>query len=1029
MKSLKFKKLRSKTAIFLIVIISLLTIVLRMGAIDIDHQHGIPDWHPDSGRYFAQEKMYIRGSYKPYGHGPLYTGNPYANILFLSWIWRAFNRVSIYTGHGPISTDSIFLSKIGRAFYLFLSVVVVIVLFLISRHIFHSNLIAALASFFFAVSPLAIGLNHTIKPELPMTCFITLSACFILLIFEKKKFQYYIFAGIFAGIATAIKYNGSIVMLYLIIVHTYKVFKNYDKRSFFKKITYALFSPYLFMSFLLCALFFYASEPILWHDLPKGIYQIRQYLNVTALWLLPKRLHGNHLGIILHNLVHIPQNIHVFLRAANVFFAFLAVAGLFLSKKYFSRKILVISLFPFILLVVLFLSKAMLGEEYLLHPLPFLYIFSALGFYSIIERTKPLIVKKSFTIFAMTSIIIYGLYMGFYEVKYFSLGAIPYHTQIWANKNLKTQCIKTHRGTIGSPALCKKHISPPIFSSRKSGLASNHANILLKTFCFEGKKPLLHHLRGHKIHIYAKKGKDFYQIPAIPRCSVPHLPVMETHFVRFLNGINFDPGYNAFYLKPFREYEWLLVSKSKIKSINCLLINSNIANNIRININNKGIELLPFEKKTIKMPLTSSFPWRSPYLYNFKIHTHRGYILLKLIDTYKDNGGLTTKLNPSSHFEKYFKDTYHYNFKYLEPLLEKVIPLKQVKNFETLDPLIAVKAFKDFCALNTHPIFLEKGSYICEITTQISIGQNSCVHFYLLSLPDTLAHKSYTKQDLSRYKTDLHFTYKITLPFKTKRDTMLTFLATHQGKTLENISKVTLKTNFYKMEKEKSECELVSRFLSTRQLSLNEKLDVINPESIDSIRAFKIGNAYFKNHDYKRAEQWFKTACLKNPIDRTYLILLSKLYKKTGDEKNTNDIEQRLIALKKFNYGPLRFETGLTLNACLVPRVAQREQLIPIRIYMTLPNISRDQSIFLSFEKDGNFYFGKDFSLFDSKPTGELRYMNGTIQIPPNIPSGTYNVYFTFRIPRIDYRYHILKKGGILPEKKIFVGKIKIIDK
>jgi hypothetical protein len=61
--------------------------------------------------------------------------------------------------------------------------------------------------------------------------------------------------------------------------------------------------------------------------------------------------------------------------------------------------------------------------------------------------------------------------------------------------------------------------------------------------------------------------------------------------------------------------------------------------------------------------------------------------------------------------------------------------------------------------------------------------------------------------------------------------------------------------------------------------------------------------------------------------------------------------------------------------------------------------------------------------------TGELRHIDGTIQIPQNIPSGTYDVYFTFRIPKTDYRYHLVKENKVLPVPKILVGKIKINDK
>jgi len=110
-------------AVFIIIFITVLTIFLRTGGIVTDHMHGVSDWHPDSGRYFAQERMYIAGNYRPYAKSSLYSGNPYANILFLSWMWRALNEIAIYTGQEPIRTDSAFLSVMGRVFYIFLSII------------------------------------------------------------------------------------------------------------------------------------------------------------------------------------------------------------------------------------------------------------------------------------------------------------------------------------------------------------------------------------------------------------------------------------------------------------------------------------------------------------------------------------------------------------------------------------------------------------------------------------------------------------------------------------------------------------------------------------------------------------------------------------------------------------------------------------------------------------------------------------------------------------------------------------------
>ncbi len=238
-------KLYLRFALALIIII--LTLTTRMSGITTDWRQGIADWHPDAARYFAQEKKYIHHHYSPIRKGPLYTGNPYGNILILSWIWHGVNKTASLMGYDtPIGMGPFTLSKIGRVFYIFLSILLGLLLFFLSEYLFQSLIVAFLSAFFFAVSPLAIGLTHTIKPEVPLTFFLTLSATFAILISQKRKIAYYVFAGVFAGIATAVKYNGSIVLFFLFLVHTYKVFNSYPEKTFAKKNTSYFHFPFPF---------------------------------------------------------------------------------------------------------------------------------------------------------------------------------------------------------------------------------------------------------------------------------------------------------------------------------------------------------------------------------------------------------------------------------------------------------------------------------------------------------------------------------------------------------------------------------------------------------------------------------------------------------------------------------------------------------------------------------------------------------------------------------------------------------------
>jgi len=99
---------------------------------------------------------------------------------------------------------------------------------------------------------------------------------------------------------------------------------------------------------------------------------------------------------------------------------------------------------------------------------------------------------------------------------------------------------------------------------------------------------------------------------------------------------------------------------------------------------------------------------------------------------------------------------------------------------------------------------------------------------------------------------------------------------------------------------------------------------------------------------------------------------------------------------------------------------------VEVKFYLYLPAVSPDQSVFLAFEKEGNFYFGKDFSLFAIKTKGELSEISGSLAIPKGIPSGKYKVYFTFRMPKTDFRYRILKFNKIENKRKVLIKEILI---
>ena len=100
---------------------------------------------------------------------------------------------------------------------------------------------------------------------------------------------------------------------------------------------------------------------------------------------------------------------------------------------------------------------------------------------------------------------------------------------------------------------------------------------------------------------------------------------------------------------------------------------------------------------------------------------------------------------------------------------------------------------------------------------------------------------------------------------------------------------------------------------------------------------------------------------------------------------------------------------------------------IQIKMYLRLPKIDNIHTAFLFFKKDKNFYFGKDFRLLNAKPVGEFYSVQDKIQVPPSIPCGLYSLYFTFRIPKSDFRYKVIEENGKIGKKDcILIKKILI---
>ena len=1031
---------------FLLSVLIFLTIFLRIGSATTEWAHGVPDWHPDAGRYFAQERSYISGEYKPVGSNSLYTGNPYANILFMSWIWRAANRIALYAGSKALPKDSFFLSKLERIFYVVLSLFLVIVLFVFAGFLFDSWFVGFWAAFFFAVSPLAIGLIHTIKPEIPLTFFITLAACLAYIATERRNFLFYVLFGFFAGLATATKYNGVVVLLYLLILHFWGLSEEggISKKGVFIR---GVFSLRLWAAFLLWALTFYATEPILWLSLKRGLRYIYGYSRIARFVGMPGNLYGHPLKILAYNIKQLPNNFILLVNCVDTFFAILALLPLIFTKGQTRKKAFKIALFPTILILSLFLSKSLFGEEYLLHPLPFVYILSGFGWYlvvkSVLKNVKKPIPKKSLACALSLPLVAYGLYIGFKEVRYFSYGNIRYYAKRWADSNLKGICIQTMKYAIPpTPKACKKGHRPSIIvvPSEKTFKGRIHLPpkvVKLKTIAIERDKPLLHHLRGHRITFYGRIGREFLKTPLIPNFPVPHIHVDEATITRFVNGIDFDPGYRIFALSPLKPYVFRMVTPQPLDKLTLILENTNVYNKVEVSVRERPLFLLPFEKKILQMKLPRLFPWTRPCLYQFSIYAE-GDLLVKLNTPREDvfyEDGLNDIRDPleiyisrkveeqgrlpwpfkTKRFEDVFKEVFHYDYKLLKNLIFKNISVGFVEKIDVTTDFYKKKNPEDFCLFCKEPVLFEKGMYVCEADVKLCVKEKGKVDLKIITPSKVIKKKTITHDDIGGLSLahECSYVYRIRLPFEVGALSLVHLMVEVEGNCDVEVRAIRYGTDvkryFIKTFKEKVVNYILHHKKEDYSAFLKEK--VSTGDDFDFARSFEISRYLDEKGEDEAALLWYENCLRKNPLCRICLKRVIEICRSRGLDEKVLHYEK--VLKNRFSMlivGPWEFETGIELKAVRAKSLVERGKSFRVKLYCKFPNISGDQAvqILLRHEK---VIFGTCVSFLSSRPMHELCEIDTNVSTPLDIPPGDYELLVQFLIPKHGYKYQRTDKS------------------
>jgi len=343
------------------------------------------DWYlPHT--YELDEYWTIERSFGVLEHGSLDTGSFLWPSLYmyiqaiaygLYYLWRVLTEsirsLSLSGLAQNLTQTEIFL--VGRFTTVLYGLGTVLLVYFIGERMY-SKKVGFLSSLFLAFTLLHVRYSRLIRPDVPMTFFITLSFLCTYLIYERDKIRDYLLATIFAGFSIATKYTGVILVVPIFLAHLFRGLK--EKRS--------LFSIFFNKKVLLILLFITIGFFIAF---PSGLLQFSRLLRNIRGWL--EGLNGvtaNNQGEISSWLYYIIGALNYGMGQPLEIFSLAAVIyAIFRHRK---KDILLIS-FPlaYYLIMGSFLRHF---DRYILPVVPFLVITAAMFLVEIaskISSSKP----------------------------------------------------------------------------------------------------------------------------------------------------------------------------------------------------------------------------------------------------------------------------------------------------------------------------------------------------------------------------------------------------------------------------------------------------------------------------------------------------------------------------------------------------------------------------------------------------------------------------------------------------------------
>ena len=305
-------------------------------------------------------------------------------------LWRVLTEsVQSLSPQSLSSLNKTEIFLVGRFTTVLYGLGTVILVYVIGQRMY-SRKVGLLASLFLAFTLLHVRYSRLIRPDVPMTFFITLSFLCIYLIYERGKIRDYILATLFTGFSIATKYTGALLIVPVFLTHFFRGLK--ERKS--------LFSIFFNKKVLLIVLFIVGGFFI---ATPYGFVNYR-YLFSTMRGMLRglNQATANNQGEISSWLYYIIDALNKGMGQPLQIFSLAAV--IFAIFRHRKRDILLIS-FPLTYYLVMgaFLRHF---DRYILPVVPFLVIAAAMFLVEMASKISHLKARQNLAILGLTLAVI-----------------------------------------------------------------------------------------------------------------------------------------------------------------------------------------------------------------------------------------------------------------------------------------------------------------------------------------------------------------------------------------------------------------------------------------------------------------------------------------------------------------------------------------------------------------------------------------------------------------------------------------------